>query len=372
MNGIPKIIWSFFFLTLGSSSFEEYKYNEVQHAIKVIHPGISLTNAVDCVLIETWDVAGKPKTFSMNVESVVCGDSQCRIDIVQIVWNNIGKYEKFILPQGVELEKAKGEHFNKKDYEKLHKILNNEKSPLKEVYKEEVVGTVGSEGVDALSGETILLDKTSYVKGAVWTCYSLWHWVHGDVQNHIRSITGKSFSRSELISYLKSKDKEFQRFALEELLRRKAYSADYIEQVRLAIKKNPALIELGLQYFENASALIFEENIMQLLNFSTPKNRELCLQYVSKFKGELSSSFLERLIEDLSSSNSFQEINTFLNILSHRKATSEELINKLFPFLKNDNFLIARRIYWFLSKEKLLTNQQEKLDAFFVKHENKL
>ncbi len=370
--GTHKIIWSILVFIIGHLTFKSDQTTTIHHNIKVIHPGISRTDPVDCVLVETRNAHGKPISFSMKVQSVVCGDSQCRIDMVQIVWDPIGRYQRFSLAPGVALEKAKGANFTEKDYEKLHTILANATSPLKEVYKEEVVGTVGSEGIDALSGETIILDKTAYVKGAVWTCYSLWHWVHGSVQNKIRAITGKSFSLKQLTTNLKNEDKAFQYYALEQLGQRKTYTQQYTEQVRSAIKKNPALMEVGLLYFQEAPRTIFEENIVQLLNFSEAKNRELCLQRVFQYKEDLSASFLKRLIKALRSSSSFKEIHMLLTILRDRKGASQELTNDLFPFLENDNFLIARGIYWFLSEQKLTHNQKGKLHSFYVAHQHKL
>ena len=67
----------------------------------------------------------------MYVETVVCGDSQCKIDTVKIYWNALGYYDRLVVPFGVELEKAEGKKFDSKDYEKLNTILSNKKLQFK-------------------------------------------------------------------------------------------------------------------------------------------------------------------------------------------------------------------------------------------------
>ena len=128
------------------------------------------------VKIKAKEKEGAADQFYMDVKTVVCGDSQCRIDTVRIFWDELGMYDRLVLPKGIQLEKAEGEHFDQADYKKLDAILADKNCSLKEVYKEEVVGTEATEGVDGISGATIILNNKDYVKGAVWTCYTLWHW----------------------------------------------------------------------------------------------------------------------------------------------------------------------------------------------------
>ncbi len=372
MIGFSKITLPVFLFFFGITFFNAVQPSEIKHKIKVIHPGISLTDSVKCILVEVQNEKSKPYEFYMDVKSVVCGDAQCRIDIVRVFWDKLGFYNRLELPEGVELEKAKGHHFTEADYEKLNTNLSDPNSPLKNVLKEEVVGTVGSEGVDAMTGATMILEKTAYVKGAVWTCYSLWHWVHGDAINHIRNITGDACSLNELESFLNIENAVFQLFALEQFTRRKNYESEIVELILSVIDKNPPTIKSGIAYFENAPVSVFSNGIHEIMNFSNSENRLLCLNAILKTDHSLSQDFFDQLTFQFSETDSFEEIHLFLKILENKKRVFPRIHEQLLPHLENENFLIARRVYWFLEEQNLSENQRKKMKAFYLKNENRL
>lgn len=344
--------------------------NEVKHSIKVIHKGVSLTEPVECILMEVQDENKQPITFYMDVESVVCGNSQCRVDLVRIFWDKFGQYNRLKLPDGVELEKAEGKDFTSEDYKKLDAILKDKNSSLQDVYKNEVVAAFNGDGVDAMSGATVLVEKSSYVKGAVWTCYSLWHWTHGDTKNIIRNITGDAYSTLELQEFLQ-KNLLHQQFAIEELTRRKEYSIQTSNLILKAVENNPSLLKLSLEYWRNAPIPVFENTILRLIKISNTQNRLHCLNAILNSKQDLSQLLFEQLSQQLTSF-SYQELHVFLDILKSKNATSTDIIGQLLPLLKNDSFLIARRVYWFLSEQTLSKKQERVLKQFYKKYENRL
>ncbi|MEM6770624.1 MAG: hypothetical protein AAF597_08585, partial [Bacteroidota bacterium] len=73
---------------------------EVYHDVAVIHPGVDVATPVTCRLVEVRNASGHPTEFYLDVPSVVCGDSQCRVDTVRIFWNAFGDYERLLLPFG--------------------------------------------------------------------------------------------------------------------------------------------------------------------------------------------------------------------------------------------------------------------------------
>ncbi len=59
-------------------------------------------------------------------------------------------------------------------------------------------------------------------------------------------------------------------------------------------------------------------------------------------------------------------------MLQKRNPDSAETLNQVEKVLENDNFLIARRAYWFLEKQNLNAAQAKIVEAFRVKYEDRL
>ncbi len=200
------------------------------------------------------------------------------------------------MPAGVALEKAEGKYFTHDDYEKLDNILSNKRSSLKNIYKEEVVGSETTEGVDGVSGATIILNTNDCVKGAVWTCYTLWHWVNGEVYNIIRDITGKELSRKALADHLRKEEIPFKIFALEQIIKRKNYEPEMIQLVLDQVSTlDYSIQKLMITYFEKASARIYFTSLGELLKNGTPDLRILCLNSLLNDSRPPIFSFFEQL-----------------------------------------------------------------------------
>lgn len=345
--------------------------NEVEHSIQIIHKGISTTEVIECTLVEIQNDRKRPVSFYMDVESVVCGDKQCRVDIVRIYWDNLGRFDQLSIPNGIALEKAKGEHFTAADYQKLDKILKDENSPLAEVYKNEVVSTGAGEGIDGMSGATVLIEKNAFVEGAVWTCYSLWHWVHGETQQIIRNITGADFSITELQDLLKKGRVDWQYFAIEEFIKRKEFSPSTVTSIISAIQQDATLLKKSLQYWELAPNAIYTKTLSKLIEVAGRKNRLLILDKLLKTKQALTIDFFNNL--PLTMANfTYPELTKFLLLLDRHQVNSTKLTAQLLPLLNNNNFLIARRTYWFLSEQPLSEEQAKMLAIFFLENEDRL
>lgn len=344
---------------------------EVRHDIQIIHQGISPTEPIACTLVEIQNEKKQPIAYYMEVESVVCGDSQCKVDIVKIYWDNLGQFDRLEMPEGVDLEKAKGEHFSKFDYLKLAKILKDKNSPLKEVYKTEIVSSGGSEGIDGISGATVLVEKNAFVEGAVWTCYSLWHWVHGETQHIIRNISGDALTNLELQNLLTKDSMEYQDFAIDQLTRRKDYSQQTVNAIKNAVEQQPRLLKRSLNYWDLAPNPIYTKALSHFIQNTDSKNRLFCLTHLLKTKQKVGIAFFNNLSSAISNL-SYPELTKFLSLLEKHSIESAKLNKALINLLEQDNFIIARRIYWFLSEQQLSNEEREILETFFLKHEHRL
>ena len=334
---------------------------------------MSRTANIEKVLFESKCTLGKDPQFYMDVESVVCGDSQCRIDTLRIFWNELGFYTGLTLPAGVQLEKAKGASFTELDYQKLDSILSDRKSGLKDVYKEEVTGSETSEGADALSGATIILDKKSYVKGAVWTSYTLWHWANGDINGIIRNITGDVKSVAELREYLTGDDYEQKIFALQQLTRRKVFDNETFQLIiDQATIDERELLKLILDYIEKAPSKQYYPSIEQVLTTSSSKGRLLSLNSLLKTTLVPPKAYFALLIRQLGTSVNYQEIQLVLQILNQKNVISPDIVDQLLPMLEHDNFIIARSVYWFLQDKQLTDFVKNRLETFGKEQSDKL
>ncbi|WPR73368.1 hypothetical protein [Algoriphagus sp. NG3] len=344
---------------------------EIAHPIRVIHKGIDLKDPVDCTLMEVRDANNRPAHYYMNVESVVCGDSQCRVDIVKIYWDKFGRFDRLLVPVGVHLEKNEGLSFTGEDYKKLEKILKDENSPLHDLYKSEVVGSMGGEGVDALSGATILVEKSAFVEGAVWTSYSLWHWAHGATKDHIRTITSDSYTISELHSLTQSSDPYVQVFAIEALRAKKEYSLKSIEIILSAVEKDFSLLKSTLSYWKGAPNESSIYAYSQLLTEAYSPSRIIILSAILDSDLVFEPTFFENL-KLPSGETTYQEIDLWLKILQKNRVVTEPIQLQLATLLDDPDFLISRRVYWFLKGQSLPSELQGRLDSYYDKWKEKL
>ncbi|MBN7813373.1 hypothetical protein J0A68_20630 [Algoriphagus sp. H41] len=324
----------------------------IKHLIRVVHPGIESRFPLDYELVEMRDKAGKPLRYSMEVESVVCGDEQCRVDRIGIIWDKFGSFENLSLPVGTYLEKAEGIPFAPEDYQRLEQLLQDPYSPLRTLSKYELVGTLGSEGVDALSGATILLEKSAYVSGAVWTCYSLWHWVYGAARDSIRQITAKSMDGATLSGLLFSPEIRIREFALEQVTARRDYASETLDAVSKAVVQQPGLLVDYYAYWEGMPDDGYWQTGIFLLENLPPLSRIDLWRYIARSERYLPEGTLDDLVLPFSSME-YVEIDAFLDVLERKNAASSLIIHRLIPLLGHQNVLIARRVNWFLKTRTL-------------------
>lgn len=361
----------FCFVLAESTTQKPIQTPESVHLIEVIHPGISTVEPVECHLVERKSDDRSAHEFYLDVASVSCGDTQCRVDTLRLFWDQLGRYSRIELPNGVDLEKSQGQKFSKKDYDKLDATLSDANSPLREVYKDEIVGTVGGEGIDALSGATVILDKSAYVEGAVWTCYTLWHWVHGDIKIVIRNMSGDELTVSMLQGYLNSNDPDDQWFAMEQLTRRGVYTQQTIASVLATTEKNPDLTKAALAYWRQASDSIYAIGMMAQIEHSQGEYRWLCLNDIWLAKRDLPEECYDSLMADVSN-YSYEDIHVLLKILKTQDELSPRAVNELLLLLYQEDFLIARVVYWLLSSQELNEAQAKKTKQFYDSWKDKL
>ena len=242
----------------------------VSHQIKVQHPGIEENTAQSYTLLQDLNDRGHPIGYSIEVDSVVCAEGYCKIVTVQILWDALGNYKSYSVADGSFLEKAlipdenmtpkknaaedaSSEQnqgwtaFTEEDHAKLHQILGNPSSILKDQQLAELTGYRDKSRVDAMSGATPLTVKESVVQGAAPSSYHLWHWANGEVVTIARELTHQNCSEEQLLEFLASDDSQYIVFALEHLHRYQLLNASIVPAViEMMIRGQGSLLILGL------------------------------------------------------------------------------------------------------------------------------
>lgn len=346
----------------------------IEHKVEVNHPAFEKGTSTSFILKEVESEASSSE-FYLEVESVICVDHICKIVPVRIYWNAYGEYIRYELDKDIRLEKGEGEPFIDEDYRLLHKILKDKDSPYRDISYYEITHerVIGESQIDAISGATeTVLKNGETVVGAAWTCFTLWHWVHGEIVQEIRRISGQKLSLDQLLENLKSKVVDYRVFAINELKRRKnfdpliiAYLIDVIPNETKEINKH------AVQYIEQAPSAHYLAILGKLYANANQENRMLYLRSLSQSKVVGDQAYYDVFTKDITNLKSFQEIDIILNIVSNSKVSPSQL-QQISGLLNHKNFIFARRAYWFLSKQELSAVSKMELKEFYKKNYERL
>lgn len=161
-----------------------------------------------------------PYQYKSEIDMPVCTDTLCANVVLKIYWDLAGNYLRFDTIPGKPLTKFDHLKFDTADYLKLDKILKNRNSSLRILNQEDLVDKsvkVKSNVVDAVTGATPKTIKNSVVEGAVYSSFTLWHFVNGAIKNRLASFTQDIYSEQIARHLLKSDNYETQLFALRKL-----------------------------------------------------------------------------------------------------------------------------------------------------------
>lgn len=347
--------------------------NEIKHEIEIFHPGLDYKEKQKKTLVEIQDASGKAIQYYMDVESVICDDHRCKIEKVRLFWDKYGFYSKFELPKGVILEKTEGKPFSPEDYKRLQTILLDLHSPIRYYYRDKIVevGHGSTEGVDAVSGATTLVDKSAIVEGAAWTTCTLWHWANGRIFPIIRKITASQYSHQELLIGFENGSSKYKFLAIKELTKNKVYD-DKTVIIVLSQAKVANITKVIIDYMNNAPDSIYFESFKKLFPEAEKEDRILFLNSLLSSKKMAATSFYNWFSTQLTQYKTYQELQLLLRILDNKNAVNELVINEAIPLLNDPQFLSARSVYWFLIQKEFNGSQKEKLENFRKKNSDRL
>lgn len=223
-----------------SESFSTVRNRDVRTAFlfnfqDTAHPD-TIKICIDSLALETL--------YETKVKMAVCDDKLCAILELNISWDPAGNYAKFDTLTGKPLTKFDHQRFSGADYLKLDQILRDRNSMLRILDIADLVDKnirIRATTVDAVTGATPASLKNAVVEGAVYSSYTLWHYVNDTIKSLIREHTRNILTEASTRQMLNSENYDTQLFALKQFS-----SKDYIARFDLlcrVIKKSSPLIK---------------------------------------------------------------------------------------------------------------------------------
>lgn len=198
-------------------------------------PSFIVTNS-DSVTIKVYNANNSESSyFYSHLKAPVCEDGLCYDVELIVYWNLIGSFERFELVPQKPLTKLKHEPFTEAEYVKLAQLLANNKPTLSNYKKEEL--TTKIQNIDGVSGATVKAVKEETIAGAVYSCFTLWHLIHGEVVDSIQNVTAKNLTEKNIRQILKYQTENADLFLLKHLSE-KQFNLFCTELLPISINRN--------------------------------------------------------------------------------------------------------------------------------------
>lgn len=210
----------------------------------------------------------QPISYSSLIETPVCDDSLCHLVQIKLVWDLLGNFHRYEVPEDRPLTKFDHEEFTQKDHEKLYTILANTESPLRDYRKSDLIDhrvEIKSEIADAVSGATNATIKDDVIEGALYSTYTLWHIVNGNIAKEIRKRTETSLTPQILKQMLHSESHHEQFYALMKLDVNDASNSDLLLNLILKGKLYVPLFAVQKLPIERWNSLEYQKQLFSAL-----------------------------------------------------------------------------------------------------------
>ncbi len=351
------------------------------HQVALRHPGITSTKPKTYTLYQIRNQKGFPTGYTMVVDSVICMEKTCQVINVKMVWDAMGGYLRYELEKGKVLEKGvlldkskalpdkaafyKGVPFTDADYSKLDQILRDGRSILSTQKLSDMSVVGGNANIDGVTGATPIAMKKAVVEGASLTCFQLWHWANGEIVETAKELTHLSCSKDLLHSFLLSEKPRFVLFALEHLARHKQFSPSFVKAVNKVMRSGDHdRIKPSLAYLKEAVPKAkYYDNLAVMFNKSSSKSRIHLLRLLELEK-ELPVAMFDKMSAAFTGMKTYQELHRLLRLVEKHEHVSQCVLTQVSQLLDNDNFLIARKAFWYLEKKTLAEQIKNRMQVF--------
>jgi hypothetical protein len=302
---------------------------------------------------------GLPDFYLCHVNTPVCSDGLCRSLILDVYWDLLGNFTRFEVPGHPPLTKWDHLEFSAEDYVKLGEILKDKNSVLGSVRDVNSLFDPTtkkiSATVDAVTGATRETIKNAVVPGAVYSSYTLWQLVNGEIPSRIQQYT-ISYRGPDLINkFLLSENYHYHYEALDYLVST-GYEGHLTELVSMLDICDPFVARMAVRWFplswlEDAQ---FQLAVTVLIDQFDYRAQEIWLDRMMDVQA--SGATLEYLTgnPDRFSQNQLYQLIQLCD--KNRSGLSQTSVAQLEPLLQHENFMIARGTYQIF--EKLATGNK--------------
>ncbi len=302
-------IVSFYLIT---THFAQAQQNELMNYLsmdgdRMVHTiQDSIDTLSDHKIIELQDSAKTSVCFARQFYKTVCYSGVCKMVRIWIIWDGVGNYRGYQLNEGEVLTKTDHTEFTHQDYLKLHEVLKDSTSVLKNLKQEELVIPSEKESentdVDGYSGATKPALNEVVIKGAVYTCHTLWHTVYGTTQKEIISIIENRIDADYLSRLLNSGNEKYEIWAIRFIASHRKYQDTFDQKIVDKTDSDfPEVAMVALSYFH--SDKLFQTNIQEALVSKMPnwkasqKNDLLWWLYEVKNTHKIQDYIILKLLE---------------------------------------------------------------------------
>jgi len=329
--------------------FNEFSISKEIHAVVPLIIDFKDTISND-TLLEYLSEDQIPVMYSRKFLTGVCIDGKCRMLYIELFWNITGSYLGFKLPEGEFLSKTEHVKFNSNEYDMLNHLLANPLSALanyslKELVPEKDTTTIK---VDAVSSATIAAVLDYIVPGAVYTTYTLWHFVYGPTKREIEKITSERLSTEIVLELLNSQNKYDQIWTLNHISEKVEISISLQSKLMEIISGNDVyLAEQSLNALKPKN--LTSEIQMELVNIFNNVGflqKRLIIQKIGD-SSKLDNYVVKKFSSELNSLNGVL-VKTALEMFTIHKIEDEKVTDNVAALLKNENRYIANQAFKYL------------------------
>ena len=188
-------------------------------------------------------------------------------------------------------------------------------------------------GVDAISGATIAQVKEAVVSGALYSCYTAWHLVHGDIQEQLKTHTQATLTHEMTQHMLHSINADYQLFALDQM-ELKDYHAHY-QQIAHIFKTGTPLVRSVIakrltSKFKDTPQL--QRPFWEAFEQVDSSSRSLMMNYLNQ-----APDYVAQVLSQKLGVMSKNQLKDFLHTLASKRVIPAEIHTNLLEFARSEH-----------------------------------
>ena len=161
------------------------------------------------------DSLGLLDGYQIFLNTPICEVEQCYKVQLNLYCDVIGRFVSYDTLTGHELTKLDHIPFTTEDYNRLQNILSNPHSVLERYKKEELVKDRRTSEIEGFTGATVLEVKRNVIEGAVYSCHTLWHIAHGQVEDSLKRLTASNLNHDLVNKLVSRKNQDINYFLID-------------------------------------------------------------------------------------------------------------------------------------------------------------